>query len=1204
MWGADGATARTARLPLHADGPLPRAEGFPRPGGGADAPRELTETFVCLSCGQPQPASSSSSSPLGAPRSLHAFAGAGPMLPGGLAYQAAQRGSVMDEFDWVQDPVEQDLLRPEVAAALVHRCAEGVYGYGHFGIPCTTFTSLLALQRRVLRTRSKPLGRGGLRGKDKLDVDNANRLIAVAFDAMVQIVLSGGEVTFENVTDVGDPEISQCYWPERAAMCPLSLVPRVIAFSRWARVEQIHVPLASFWDGVGDAPPIKWVTLFATPGAASVLAPLRNRRVPAGYQPASAAIGRDEHGRSRAALSAAYPPGFCAWLSLVAARFAGDGRRDGPPAPPGAQVGCGHALHPELRRAIEAARAQPPRFADFRKLDSMPAGQRRRAAYPTPHAVDAESDSNGPDTSWAVLESGSDDERKESFAPGMLRPLRSHHGIPGLPPGRVTYEMIWRRMEEYENRREGYLRILTWTRLAFTAMPLLAAGAEHVSPGSLVIPPEFKEEWARSILLDTRDLTDVVSMRRSTRHTIFPGGRQMDRAAFRTLCDEVEWRLVDADIVDQCGEGGVETRSHCPRYSYFGWHHGGIRANFEEAHRISCEEYKDSWLLGPFPLPPTEPVRCIPNNVVMQQRPKLSEDGELLQRLKPRVTTNESYGDDASPNAGVAYLDKTTSLPSHLTHAMSTGITDACFRPSGYGAGQYCTDLTGAFSFLVTQRADWWQQVRFWLIRCDDGSTRCGYFLQPRTLFGGTWGPNRFMRVQRAKRCRVRRRQRAFDAAHPYPPEVLRVVEERTELQTAGGLAEGADQLFIASLQEFIDDESGSAGMDPVPMPAELQHVDIDAVLAQTAASGGRPAPRDSRVAVHCCFSIDESERVRFEHAMDKAQCGDGIVVLGLRCDAAADRSDCPPVRAQVMTAELRAMLGSMAAGQPIERSIIERNTGRLSNLSQIEPALLFDLHAGYALSAAMTRGSADRPRCRLRRVPVRAGSGVGAQFRDLLTRGMATLAAGHGVPLCHAPCFYAHGDDSVVTVVTDASGDEAVGGFGFHPAFPEDVWIVHSPWSAGGAEVAEALAYAARTQAEKRRQPPQPSFSMPSAEAFGGWAVAEAVRLAGAPIRAVIAVGDCKPAAQAMSAAKSRSRVMRGIVAAARASVPAWLGVHVLRQWNSDADYLTHPLSVAAVVAAARAAGLRVHESAVPELCWERLRALLAEAFAASLPP
>ena len=457
------------------------------------------------------------------------------------------------------------------------------------------------------------------------------------------------------------------------------------------------------------------------------------------------------------------------------------------------------------------------------------------------------------------------------------------------------------------------------------------------------------------------------------------------------------------------------------------------------------------------------------------------------------------------------------------------------------------------------------------------------------------------MRVQRAKRCRVRRRQQAFDAAHPYPPEVQAVVAERAALQAAGGLASGTDQLLLASLQDFIDDESGSAGMDPVPMPPELRHVDVGAVLAQTAASGGRPAPPDSRVAVHCCISIDESERLGFEHAMDKAQCGDGIVVLGLRCDAAADRSDCPPVRAAVITAELRSMLSSADAGQPIARDMIERNTGRLSNLSQIEPALLFDLHAGYALSAAMTRGSEDQPRRRLRHVKVRADSGVGGQFRSLLARGLAVLAAGHGVPLCHAPCFYAHGDDGVLTVISDASGDEAVGGFAFHPAFGGEVWVVHSPWPA---DVAAALAHAALPHAEKQRRPAQPSFSMPSAEAFGGWATAEAVRADGASIRAVIAVGDCKPAAQAESAAKSRSRVMRAVIAAAHSSVPAWLGVHVLRQWNSDADCLTHPLSVAAVVTAARAAGLRVHERAVPERCWGELRRILAETLAASLVP
>eukprot|EP00965_Chrysotila_dentata_P022828 756834-Pleurochrysis_carterae.AAC.1 len=68
----------------------------------------------------------------------------------------------------------------------------------------------------------------------------------------------------------------------------------------------------------------------------------------------------------------------------------------------------------------------------------------------------------------------------------------------------------------------------------------------------------------------------------------------------------------------------------------------------------------------------------------------------------------------------------------------------------------------------------------------------------------------------------------------------------------------------------------------------------------------------------------------------------------------------------------------------------------------------------------------------------------------------------------------------------------------------------------------------------------------MPAAELFGSWATAEAVRAAaggGAP-RAVVAVGDCDPAAAALNAASSGAASMREVLRAARRLTAQWLAV------------------------------------------------------------
>ena len=99
-----------------------------------------------------------------------------------------------------------------------------------------------------------------------------------------------------------------------------------------------------------------------------------------------------------------------------------------------------------------------------------------------------------------------------------------------------------------------------------------------------------------------------------------------------------------------------------------------------------------------------------------------------------------------------------------------------------------------------------------------------------------------------------------------------------------------------------------------------------------------------------------------------------------------------------------------------------------------------------------------------------------------------------------------------------------------------------------------------------------------------------------------MIAVGDCDPAAGALDAASSGVRPMAVLLTAARARVKAWLGVSIPREWNVDADRLSHPSRLHEVLADARGAGLDpiVPETMVPDHCWRVLRDATALALAA----
>eukprot|EP00965_Chrysotila_dentata_P088395 2919505-Pleurochrysis_carterae.AAC.5 len=102
------------------------------------------------------------------------------------------------------------------------------------------------------------------------------------------------------------------------------------------------------------------------------------------------------------------------------------------------------------------------------------------------------------------------------------------------------------------------------------------------------------------------------------------------------------------------------------------------------------------------------------------------------------------------------------------------------------------------------------------------------------------------------------------------------------------------------------------------------------------------------------------------------------------------------------------------------------------------------------------------------------------------------------------------------------------------------------------------------------------PTLSMPAAELFGTWAVAEAVSVAqGHRPQAVVAVGDCDPAAAAINAASSGRAQMR-------------------EDANADADRLSYPHLLPKVVADAEAAGLCTRRARCTPACWTALAAAM----------
>ena len=92
-----------------------------------------------------------------------------------------------------------------------------------------------------------------------------------------------------------------------------------------------------------------------------------------------------------------------------------------------------------------------------------------------------------------------------------------------------------------------------------------------------------------------------------------------------------------------------------------------------------------------------------------------------------------------------------------------------------------------------------------------------------------------------------------------------------------------------------------------------------------------------------------------------------------------------------------------------------------------------------------------------------------------------------------------------------------------------------------------------------------------------------------------ITAVGDCAPAARALNLGASGSAQMRVLLRAACNTTRHWLGVAVPREWNLDADRLSHPTLYDEVEAEASAAGLHPERATVPKWAWDVLRAAMA---------
>ena len=1117
---------------------------------------------------------------------------AGPGHSSDLAARLRARGVAVTVVDTKVGGSGHDVRQAHIGQRLIDRVRRGDYDVVFAAPPCESFS---VAHRPQLRSRRQAEGlhnappewHAYLRKHNELAAWTT-RLAEAAHDAGVLWAI-------ENPADRG-LRGSPAFWEGREDHAPLWIQRCVLQLA-----EQSAAASRTFAYCAFGAPHQKYTTIMHAAGW-DELGALDSRQCEHGLeQHAELLRGRTDTGESRAGRAAAYPDELNEFLAAAATTAL---RRRGTtvaaptytastPADPssrGGRVGEGWALSPEVARACEAARRSAPKFASERNKRPTAVSELRDEALPgdlhsppvrvRPKAKTARPPNGaGARRTTDHTDVDADGQRSEAAAQRATR----------LAAGPIAIRELY--LEGVYDQK-----VQPWLQLADAAAAALRNGRTAPSVPTVTITQSEMPLFARYVVWDCADPADCRPVVRSDRDTVFPGQRQIDRAALRRIAAELGWDKIDADIVAQMGEGGVEARSACALETVLAWHHTGVTDHPEAAAAVVKKDLAEEWASAPTRHLPFVPCRILPRNVVMQERVRLlpgdTADGKPRVEAydKPRITQNSSHGGEDSVNAGVDDDETFVQLPTVQRYARGWAICDTAGEAGGTRAEGYVVDAESAYRFCPIQRADWWTQCFMWW--GDDGLA--GVCVDRRLGFGGAYAPNRFERISTLCAAYAQRLQSDFDEAQPPPPTARRWSAVRRTRQERGELPDGPAQLAPRYLQVFIDDFMGAALNDRVTPPPEVEGIVIDE--RNTTSTGATPAPPDSRVYVHAQLTVIALRRIGLSAAPNKVVAGNPIVGLGFLVERGEALGGgvlkCPELKRQSMRSAgedaKRLALDGLAERKPAETLV-----GRLCNISQALPEIKCLLGGGYAIirSSWVVGGVRRRPM----QLTLRRGSGAQTEWLELLAMAEDVLEANEGVALAPETCFPERELPGAVTVVTDASGVDGVGGYVLDPARPGEAWLISETWPT---DVQAALDRSARPQAERERAPDSAEgrLSMPAAETFGQWAAAQAYAdHTGLPPSAITAVGDCDPAAAALNAAASGRPQMRQLLRGARRLCSQWLGVSVPRELNLDADRLSHPALLPEVQRDAQAAGVETHVVPIPPGCWAVLRAAIA---------
>lgn len=142
----------------------------------------------------------------------------------------------------------------------------------------------------------------------------------------------------------------------------------------------------------------------------------------------------------------------------------------------------------------------------------------------------------------------------------------------------------------------------------------------------------------------------------------------------------------DTDMIYQLSERGCLSRSDCERATVVYGHHTGLREHYQPAREAVAEDVRRGWVTEGTPDLQTVPARMVPKNVIGQTKWRLTEEGELTQKQKWRVTTDDSASAPGarSRNDGICKEDiSNVQLPTILKLAEAAAILQTASEGEG-----------------------------------------------------------------------------------------------------------------------------------------------------------------------------------------------------------------------------------------------------------------------------------------------------------------------------------------------------------------------------------------------------------------------------------------------------------------------------------------------------------------------------------------